>query len=274
MVTFETASLLDPRAQTWGRMDVIFCRNVLIYFDDAAKRKVLESLWEGLLPGGYLVLGPSDSLFGITDAFQRTPHSAYNFFQRPADSAGPRVAVSHEREKTPAPNTDTGPTTPSADDEAAAATPGAAPVIGDALRFKLLITRLDAGLRDLGRDVTNSVDRSVEAVTAVEELLSRSKDRDEETLRQLRLEVASARRQLARMLVYLQVADRSEQKLEALRALLQELSDRLLGTAAEAPDLGVRTTSFDPAMLRSGEQDDDADDSEAMSQDDIDTLFD
>ena len=45
-----------------GRMDLILCRNVLIYLDDAARARVLENLYERLVPGGYLLLGHSESL--------------------------------------------------------------------------------------------------------------------------------------------------------------------------------------------------------------------
>ena len=45
--------------------DVIFCRNVLIYFDKPTQRAVLERLCQHLRPGGYLFLGHSESLAGL-----------------------------------------------------------------------------------------------------------------------------------------------------------------------------------------------------------------
>jgi chemotaxis protein methyltransferase CheR len=45
-----------------GRMDLILCRNVLIYLDDRARGRVVENLYERLMPGGYLLLGHSESL--------------------------------------------------------------------------------------------------------------------------------------------------------------------------------------------------------------------
>lgn len=52
-----------------GVFDVIFCRNVLIYFDAETKRAVLASLAGQLAPGGYLVLGASETTTGLSDAF-------------------------------------------------------------------------------------------------------------------------------------------------------------------------------------------------------------
>ena len=45
-----------------GRMDLILCRNVLIYLDDRARARVVENLHERLTPGGYMLLGHSESL--------------------------------------------------------------------------------------------------------------------------------------------------------------------------------------------------------------------
>jgi chemotaxis protein methyltransferase CheR len=50
-------------------MDVVFCRNVIIYFDKEAKKKVIESFYEKLREGGYLLLGHSESLINISNAF-------------------------------------------------------------------------------------------------------------------------------------------------------------------------------------------------------------
>jgi len=52
-----------------GRFDIIFCRNVLIYFSSESKREILEKMCRCLNPGGYLFLGGSESITGITDKF-------------------------------------------------------------------------------------------------------------------------------------------------------------------------------------------------------------
>jgi SAM-dependent methyltransferase len=68
---FGHLNLLDtPRSSIVGRVDVIFCRNVLIYFDDDARRRVIEMFYDRLLPGGYLLLGHSESLLNVSTAFE------------------------------------------------------------------------------------------------------------------------------------------------------------------------------------------------------------
>lgn len=61
MVRFETYNIFSD-IHPGDCYDIIFCRNVLIYFDENAKRKVQTMLANALKPGGYLILGPSDSL--------------------------------------------------------------------------------------------------------------------------------------------------------------------------------------------------------------------
>jgi chemotaxis protein methyltransferase CheR len=53
-----------------GKFDVIFCRNVLIYFDQATKVSIFERLARMLEPDGYLMLGAAESVVGITDLFR------------------------------------------------------------------------------------------------------------------------------------------------------------------------------------------------------------
>ena len=70
LVTFSHLNLFDQnRLALLGRMDVIFCRNVIIYFDQPAKKKVIEVFYKMLREGGYLLLGHSESLMNITTAF-------------------------------------------------------------------------------------------------------------------------------------------------------------------------------------------------------------
>ena len=53
-----------------GAMDVILCRNVIIYFDPASKRKVIETFEHKLRPGGHLLLGHSESLINISSSLE------------------------------------------------------------------------------------------------------------------------------------------------------------------------------------------------------------
>ncbi|MGD6738819.1 CheR family methyltransferase [Photobacterium leiognathi] len=69
MVNFRPQNLKDSYALL-GKFDVIFCRNVLIYFSPEMKAKVLNQLAASLNPGGYLFLGASESLTGLTEQFE------------------------------------------------------------------------------------------------------------------------------------------------------------------------------------------------------------
>jgi chemotaxis protein methyltransferase CheR len=60
----------DARMTNMNSMDAIFCCNVLIYFDLASKRRVIQHFFNNLLPHGYLFLGNSESLFGVSDDFR------------------------------------------------------------------------------------------------------------------------------------------------------------------------------------------------------------
>lgn len=68
MVEFRVFNLLDD-SRALGSFDAVFCRNVLIYFDLATKRRVLQSIWERLLPGGLLFLGGAETVLGVSDRF-------------------------------------------------------------------------------------------------------------------------------------------------------------------------------------------------------------
>ncbi|WP_045488676.1 protein-glutamate O-methyltransferase [Vibrio harveyi] len=69
LVNFRPQNLMDSYA-LMGKFDIIFCRNVLIYFSPEMKSKVLNQMANSLNPGGYLLLGASESLTGLTDRFE------------------------------------------------------------------------------------------------------------------------------------------------------------------------------------------------------------
>ncbi len=71
LVRFSRVNLLDDGRMVFLKaMDVIFCCNVLIYFDSASKRRVVQHFYNNLLPNSYLFLGHSESLFGISGDFK------------------------------------------------------------------------------------------------------------------------------------------------------------------------------------------------------------
>jgi chemotaxis protein methyltransferase CheR len=84
MCHFGHLNLLDGlRASTIGRVDAVFCRNVLIYFDPSSKRRVIDNLYERLVPGGYLMLGHSESLLNLSTAFELVHLSSDLVYRKP-----------------------------------------------------------------------------------------------------------------------------------------------------------------------------------------------
>jgi chemotaxis protein methyltransferase CheR len=70
VIRFDRVNLNDDSKMTFLKgMDVIFCCNVLIYFDLPSKRKVVQHFYSNLLPGGYLFLGHAESLYQVDDRF-------------------------------------------------------------------------------------------------------------------------------------------------------------------------------------------------------------
>jgi len=70
-VSFGRVNLYDEaRVALLGSLDVIFCRNVIIYFDDASKKSVVRNFYNRLLDGGYLLLGHSESLISLSTEFK------------------------------------------------------------------------------------------------------------------------------------------------------------------------------------------------------------
>jgi chemotaxis protein methyltransferase CheR len=87
-VTFTQANLVDgPSLAGQGRFDVIFCRNVLIYFDDASRSVAAKNLYDRLNPGGYLCLGHTESMTRISDRFLVRRFEDAVVFQRPGAAA-------------------------------------------------------------------------------------------------------------------------------------------------------------------------------------------
>jgi len=85
MVRFEFMNLKDHmRMRLISGMDIIFCRNVIIYFDEAMKKSVIGHLHQALRPGGYLFIGHSESLHNISDAFKLIHFPGAIVYQKPA----------------------------------------------------------------------------------------------------------------------------------------------------------------------------------------------
>ena len=72
MVRWRRQNLLSS-LKLMGQFDVVFLRNVLIYFDRATKARVLEEVASVTAPGGYLVLGAAETVLGLTTTYQSVP---------------------------------------------------------------------------------------------------------------------------------------------------------------------------------------------------------
>ena len=76
LVTVKPLNLLEHWPMS-GPFDAIFCRNVLIYFDRRGRMQVIENFARMLRPGGYLFLGHSESLYGVSNLFRQAGPTIY-----------------------------------------------------------------------------------------------------------------------------------------------------------------------------------------------------
>lgn len=76
-LVFRRLNLLVSINQLKGPIDLIFCRNVMIYFDSATKKRIIDQFYQLIEPEGYLCLGLSESLLGIDDRFSLIERAIY-----------------------------------------------------------------------------------------------------------------------------------------------------------------------------------------------------
>ncbi len=88
VVRFQRLNLTRQPYAVNGPFDLIFCRNVLIYFQWETKIKVVDSLGKHLAPGGYLFLGHAESLHGFTDKLQFVAPKVFRASRDPLARAG------------------------------------------------------------------------------------------------------------------------------------------------------------------------------------------
>jgi chemotaxis protein methyltransferase CheR len=87
-VRFTTANIVErEHTRAHGLFDVIFCRNLLIYFDDRSRRLAAENLYENLAPGGYICLGHSESMSRISPLFEVCRFADAIVYRRPLGGA-------------------------------------------------------------------------------------------------------------------------------------------------------------------------------------------
>jgi chemotaxis protein methyltransferase CheR len=83
-IDFSTINIIDAaHMRNYCNIDVIFCRNLLIYFDDLARRQAMETLYECLAPGGFICLGHSESMSRMSSLFRPRKISDAIVYQKP-----------------------------------------------------------------------------------------------------------------------------------------------------------------------------------------------
>jgi chemotaxis protein methyltransferase CheR len=94
MVQFRPFNLLNDFGPL-GMFDLVFCRNVLIYFDQESKVGVLDRLARQIEHDGYLLLGAAETVVGLTDRFKPHPdrRGLYMPNAKPVSAAAPRLAA-------------------------------------------------------------------------------------------------------------------------------------------------------------------------------------
>lgn len=77
MVVFRRLNLSTPPFPMKGPLDIVFCRNVMIYFDNEVRMRLLNDIYRLLKPGGFLMVGHSESLMGLQTKFKPVRASVY-----------------------------------------------------------------------------------------------------------------------------------------------------------------------------------------------------
>lgn len=91
MINFKYFNLLESMA-TLGQFDVIFCRNVLIYFDQPTKANVLDRMSKQLADDGFLFLGGAETVIGVTESFKTVPNVRGLYAKPNSTHTTPKVA--------------------------------------------------------------------------------------------------------------------------------------------------------------------------------------
>jgi chemotaxis protein methyltransferase CheR len=83
-IDFSLVNVIDPvQTRRFRNIDVIFCRNMLIYFDDIGRRQTVEMFFDALAPGGYICLGHSESMSRMSSVFLPRKFGDTLVYQKP-----------------------------------------------------------------------------------------------------------------------------------------------------------------------------------------------
>lgn len=93
-----TSQRVAPAESIYGSFDLVLCRNVLIYFDQALQKRVFEKLSRAIAPGGYLVLGESELLDKDNEFGLKVMDRRNRIYFKPLEAASPRSATTRAGE--------------------------------------------------------------------------------------------------------------------------------------------------------------------------------
>jgi chemotaxis protein methyltransferase CheR len=83
-IDFSRGNVIDgPYMRRFRDIDVVFCRNMLIYFDDRSQRETIEAMYDCMAPGGFICLGHSESMSRISSLFQPRRFGDVILYQKP-----------------------------------------------------------------------------------------------------------------------------------------------------------------------------------------------
>lgn len=83
-IDFSSVNIMDTgQVRGYTNIDVIFCRNLLIYFDDVGRRQAMEMLYDCLAPGGFICLGHSESMSRMSSLFKPCRYGDAIIYQKP-----------------------------------------------------------------------------------------------------------------------------------------------------------------------------------------------
>jgi chemotaxis protein methyltransferase CheR len=91
MISFAQMNLIEPVYV--GKLDCIFCMNVLMYFSAERRRAILQRFYDALEPGGYFLLGHSETLSNLEMKFESVVRGDCRIYRKPAASVSPIVAT-------------------------------------------------------------------------------------------------------------------------------------------------------------------------------------
>lgn len=83
MVEFRTVNLQEPFTHV-GAFDIIFCRNILIYFSESAKQQILRQMLQMLSPGGVLMLGSAENMYGLDLGYVSETYGSTVYYRKNA----------------------------------------------------------------------------------------------------------------------------------------------------------------------------------------------